>query len=210
MKTLCKRLYACKLLIVLLIIGLIVCSLSACKGKKGEELSSQVSSDKSNTSSTVSIYYKDDEPSDIVYDDIITDGDTEPNASLSDNLASDAKPQLIIPSDKTYGESSKSSGTSSENVSHQDNATSSGSTVSKDNETASKTNSSSKNQPTASQAVPSNNSQADSSNASQVVSSQNTESNPESSITSSSGDKDDTSSKEEATSSYDKGYTKPY
>lgn len=145
-----------RLLTAILMLCLAVLALSAC-GKKEKKPT------ESNPSSTVSIYYKDDVSSDNIYDDIISDN----NSSAGDNLADDATPELIIPSDKPSGTSSKDSGTSSESSSHQSPSSSSSAVTSSD---APENASSSVQQGDASSKKPSSSS----------------------------------------TSSYDKGYTKPY
>lgn len=102
-----------RVIIAFLMLCLSVLALSAC-GKKGNKENKPTGS---NASGTVSIYYKDDVSSKVIYDDIISD--KEPSAD--GNLADDATPELIIPSDKTPGESSsKISGTSSGSVSSTD------------------------------------------------------------------------------------------
>ena len=93
-----KKLFCSQSLIVLLMLCLAVLALSAC-GKKGGADNKPT---ESNSSGTVSIYYKDDVSSETVYDDVISDKDS----SADGDLAGDATPELIIPSDKKPDETS--------------------------------------------------------------------------------------------------------
>ena len=96
--------------VVLIIAVLVLCAVALavyfCLPKNG----SGENSDQANSSSTVSIYYKDDTSSEVIYDDIISDT----GSSNDGDLAGDATPELIVPSDKTSSTSSKDSTTSSD------------------------------------------------------------------------------------------------
>lgn len=218
MKILLMNKYSClKCSSVCLLTGALIVSFAGCKTDKTDSVSSGISLD-SDVSSTVSIYYKDEDSSSTIYEDIITEGSApQESVSHSDNLAEDVKPQLIIPN-KTETASGNS---------NYDGVTTSYPTSNKDNNSSKPVNSS--------QVMTSNSLSVNSMNSNDSVSSQNsvvnsqTMSEDDVSDTHSSPSKDNvdsTQSSEEAsgnsskdvdseettssTPSYDKGYTKPY
>ena len=178
-----KRNSFTKSLPLLVVVVILISSLSACK-TKNTDTESEVYSVETTSSNTVSIYYKDDASSNEGHSDIITDNyESKDQNSASDNLAEDADPQLIIPSDKNKTES-EIDGVSSEDISHIDEESS----VSQTSESKDNTD--------------------DNDTLSGVMDSSTNSSNAESN-----GNENDASSKNSSTSStnsYDKSYTKPY
>ena len=80
---------------------LVAVSFTACKSESVDNGSSLIPS-VAPSSSTVSIYYKDDATSKIVYDDIIVDDlETQLNSSSESDWVEDTKSQIILPSDNT-------------------------------------------------------------------------------------------------------------
>lgn len=99
--------------------GALLCSLIFVLAACGSGGDSGTQSE-SNPSSTVSIYYKDDVSSEI-YDDIISDGSEKSDG----NLASDAKPELSVPTGKPSHTSSVAETSSKPSSSAQQGAASS-------------------------------------------------------------------------------------
>ena len=195
--------YSCfKCLSVCLLTGLIIGSFAGCKTDKTDNVSSE-SSFNSNSSSTVSIYYKDEDSSSTIYEDIITEGSApQESVSHSDNLAEDVKPQLIIPN-KTENSSDNS---------NYDGVTTSYPTSNKDNNGSKPVNSSQV--MTSSLSSVNSNGSVSSQNGivnSQTTSKDNVDDTQSFEETSSNSSKDvDSEASSSVTSSYDKGYTKPY
>ena len=217
-----------KSLLLSMVVVILISSLSACKAKK-TDAESEVSSVGTTSSNTVSIYYKDDASSNEGYNDIITDkSESKDQSSGSDNLAEDADPQLIIPSDKNKTES-KIDGVSSKDVSHKDeesSVTSTENTSSKtdfsdnksdEKETNSKQNgseeSNSKNPVSSESKTDSQTSETQDNTDDNNTSSGSSNSGDNSSSTESNDNVNGDSSEDSSassTTSYDKGYTKPY
>jgi len=208
---------AFKFFLISLLACSVIASFTACKSEPADNESSLVPTESVN-SDTVSIYYKDDASSKTQYEDIITDDfESTTNASQSDNLVEDAKPQLIIPSNKSEvgSTSTEADSVSSGDVSHK------GEQIFENSETSDTTSlsSASSKDSVVSANPPTSQGEANHSKPSASEDNVNTsqssfqDNDNQSSEAASDVNSEEVASKDEsssATSSYDKGYTKPY